>query len=108
MLLVAEYSYATNVTVPTKIKDVTIYLSGASLSCVADAKIPAGVSTVTLTDLPTAISEESIQLEGVGDFVINNVLYRVPQWICRFCGCFPSVSAFPTDRISALCPTQPC
>ncbi|MBR3980935.1 MAG: mucoidy inhibitor MuiA family protein [Bacteroidales bacterium] len=77
MLLVAEYSYATNVTVPTKIKDVTIYLSGASLSCVADAKIPAGVSTVTLTDLPTAISEESIQLEGVGDFVINNVLYRV-------------------------------
>lgn len=79
MLLVAEYSYATNVTVPTKIKDVTIYLSGASLSCVADAKIPAGVSTVTLTDLPTAISEESIQLEGVGDFVINNVLYRVTQ-----------------------------
>lgn len=79
MLLVAEYSFATNVTVPTKIKDVTIYLSGASLSCVADAKIPAGVSTVTLTDLPTAISEESIQLEGVGDFVINNVLYRVTQ-----------------------------
>lgn len=79
MLLVAEYSYATNVIVPTKIKDVTIYLSGASLSCVADAKIPAGVSTVTLTDLPTAISEESIQLEGVGDFVINNVLYRVTQ-----------------------------
>nr|MCR4799561.1 DUF4140 domain-containing protein [Bacteroidales bacterium] len=79
MLLVAEYSYATNVTVPTKIKDVTIYLSGASLSCVVDAKIPAGVSTVTLTDLPTAISEESIQLEGVGDFVINNVLYRVTQ-----------------------------
>lgn len=79
MLLVAEYSYATNVTVPTKIKDVTIYLSGASLSCIADAKIPAGVSTVTLTDLPTAISEESIQLEGVGDFVINNVLYRVTQ-----------------------------
>lgn len=79
MLLVAEYSYATNVTVPTKIKNVTIYLSGASLSCVADAKIPAGVSIVTLTDLPTAISEESIQLEGVGDFVINNVLYRVTQ-----------------------------
>lgn len=79
MLFVAEYSYATNVTVPTKIKDVTIYLSGASLSCVADVKIPAGVSTVTLTDLPTAISEESIQLEGVGDFVINNVLYRVTQ-----------------------------
>jgi len=79
MLLVAEYSYATNVTVPTKIEDVTIYLSGASLSCIADAKIPAGVSTVTLTDLPTAISEESIQLEGVGDFVINNVLYRVTQ-----------------------------
>lgn len=79
MLLVAGYSFATNVTVPTKIKDVTIYLSGASLSCVADAKIPAGVSTVTLTDLPTAISEESIQLEGVGDFVINNVLYRVTQ-----------------------------
>ena len=79
MLLVAEYSYATNVTVPTKIKDVTIYLSGASLSCVADAKIPAGVSTVTLTNLPTAINEESIQLEGVGDFVINNVLYRVTQ-----------------------------
>lgn len=79
MLLVADYSFATNVTVPTKIKDVTIYLSGASLSCVADAKIPAGVSTVTLTDLPTAISEESIQLEGLGDFVINNVLYRVTQ-----------------------------
>ena len=79
MVLVAEYSYATNVTVPTKIKDVTIYLSGASLSCVADAKIPSGVSTVTLSDLPTSINEESIQLEGLGDFVINNVSYRVTQ-----------------------------
>ena len=79
MVLVAGYSYATNVTVPTKIKDVTIYLSGASLSCVADAKIPSGVSTVTLSDLPTSINEESIQLEGLGDFVINNVSYRVTQ-----------------------------
>ena len=52
LLFTFGYIFATNVTVPTKIKDVTIYLSGASLSCVADAKIPSSHPMPTAGGLP--------------------------------------------------------
>lgn len=74
---VAIQAFSANVTVSPKISDVTVYLSGATIESSVSATIPSGVSYVTLTDLPTMVSEESIQLAGIGDFTIMNVSFQL-------------------------------
>ncbi len=68
--------FSTEINTTAKITDVTVYLQGASIYSGASVKIPEGVSKVVLTDLPTSINEESIQVAGKGDFSIINVLFR--------------------------------
>lgn len=67
-------SSAAEISVPAQLKAVTIYLSGASLECVSKANIPAGVSTIRLTNIASGYNDQSIQIEGLGDFTINSVV----------------------------------
>lgn len=66
-------SFAGEIIAPLQTKAVTIYLSGASLECVAKTNIPVGVSTIRLTNVASGYSDQSIQVEGIGDFTINSV-----------------------------------
>lgn len=68
-----HFLFATEISVPTQLKAVTIYLSGASLESVAKANIPAGVSTIRLTNIASGYNDQSIQVEGLGNFTINSV-----------------------------------
>ncbi len=73
----ATQAFSTNITVSPKISDVTVYLEGATIQSSVSTTIPSGVSYVTLTDLPTMVNEESIQLAGIGDFTIMNVSFQL-------------------------------
>ena len=68
--------YSADIKTAPKITDVTVYLQGASVFSNASVKIPEGVSKVILTDLPTFVNQESIQVAGKGDFTIINVLFQ--------------------------------
>ncbi len=72
--IVCSGVFATEISVPAQLKAVTIYLSGASLESVAKVNIPAGVSTVRLTNIASGYNDQSIQVEGLGDFTINSVM----------------------------------
>lgn len=68
--------YSADIKTTPKITDVTVYLQGASVFSSASVRIPEGVSKVILTDLPTFVNQESIQVAGKGDFTIINVLFQ--------------------------------
>lgn len=74
LLILFIPSFAAEISVPAQLKAVTIYLSGASLECVSKANIPAGVSTIRLTNIASGYNDQSIQIEGLGDFTINSVV----------------------------------
>ncbi len=50
---------------PSKIKEVTVYLNGAQIIRTAVCNLKAGTSEITLTGLSTKIDENSIQLAGL-------------------------------------------
>ncbi|MCQ2960016.1 MAG: DUF4139 domain-containing protein [Bacteroidales bacterium] len=77
IIFTLDVASATEISVSPKMTEVTVYLQGASINSIAETKIPVGVSCIKLTDLPTMINEESIQIEGIGNFSINNVSYAI-------------------------------
>ncbi|MCQ2606461.1 MAG: DUF4139 domain-containing protein [Bacteroidales bacterium] len=77
LAIVAIQAFSANITVSPKISDVTVYLQGATIESSVSTNIPSGVSYVTLSDLPTMVNEESIQVSGFGDFTIMNVSFQL-------------------------------
>ena len=61
----------------TKIKDITVYLSGATITRTGSLSIPAGNSTVLITNLPQDLNPQSIQVNGKGDFTILSVVHQI-------------------------------
>lgn len=62
---------------PSKIKEVTVYVSGAEIKRSARCNLPSGTSEITLTGLSTEIDESSIQLSGLQSVSILSMSYAV-------------------------------
>lgn len=62
---------------PSKIKEVTVYLNGASITRTAVCDLSAGASEITLTGLSTQIDESSIQISGLQAVSILSMSYDI-------------------------------
>lgn len=69
--------FGNNGPVPSKIKHVTVYLSGAEITRTATFKVPKGTSEFTFTGLSTGIDESSIQLSGLQSVSILSMAYNI-------------------------------
>lgn len=63
--------------VKTKIKAVSVFLSGAQLTSTAEASLPAGSSTLIFSDLSADLDPQSIQVRGQGNFSILSVTHQL-------------------------------
>ena len=63
--------------ISSEIKEVTVYLSGASITRVATCKLRAGTSEITLSGLSTKIDESSIQISGLQAVSILSMSYDI-------------------------------
>lgn len=64
-------------TIKSKMKAVTVFLSGAQITSTAEASIPAGGSTLIFGDLSSNINPQSIQVKGEGNFSILSVSHQL-------------------------------
>lgn len=62
---------------PVKIQDVTLFLSGAQIFEYASGQIPSGESVILLKGLSPYLDEKSIQVKGQGNFTIQAVNKRL-------------------------------
>ncbi len=62
---------------PSKITEVTVYLSGARITRTAVCDLPSGASEITLTGLSTKIDESSIQISGLQAVSILSMSYDI-------------------------------
>ncbi|MEP3210106.1 MAG: mucoidy inhibitor MuiA family protein [Maribacter sp.] len=63
--------------IPSKIKEVTVYLNGANITRVAECSLPPGASEITLSGLSTKIDESSIQISGLQAVSILSMSYDI-------------------------------
>ncbi len=61
----------------SKIKEVTVYLNGASITRTAACDLAAGASEITLSGLSTKIDETSIQISGLQAVTILAMSYNI-------------------------------
>lgn len=66
-----------NPTLPSKIKEVTVFLNGAQITRTAVCNLKAGTSEITLIGLSTKIDENSIQLAGLQAVSILSMDYDI-------------------------------
>jgi len=63
--------------IKTTIKEITVYLSGATISRTGSVSLPVGNSLVVIKDLPQDLNPQSIQVNGKGDFTILSVVHQI-------------------------------
>ena len=63
--------------VSTNITDVTVFLSGVTVTSKGNANLPAGNSDLVFSKLSTSINEKTIQVTCAGDITIVSVSYRI-------------------------------
>lgn len=63
--------------VPSKIKEVTVYLSGAQITRTAICNLKEGSNQVIFTGLSHKIDESSIQISGLGAVSIMSIVYNI-------------------------------
>lgn len=63
--------------ISSEIKEVTVYLSGANITRVAQCSLNQGSSQITLTGLSTKIQESSIQISGLQAVSILSMSYDI-------------------------------
>ncbi|OFX39071.1 MAG: hypothetical protein A2X08_03745 [Bacteroidetes bacterium GWA2_32_17] len=63
--------------IKTTIKEITVYLSGATISRTGSVLLPVGNSLVVIKDLPQDLNPQSIQVNGKGDFTILSVVHQI-------------------------------
>ena len=69
--------FANDQKLPSKIKEVTVYLNGASITRTAACNLSIGISEITLTGLSTKIDESSIQISGLQAVSILSMSYDI-------------------------------
>lgn len=63
--------------VPSKIKEVTVYLSGAQITRTATCQLQEGANKVIFSGLSHKIDESSIQISGLGAVSILSIVYNI-------------------------------
>jgi uncharacterized protein (TIGR02231 family) len=63
--------------VSSEIKEVTVYLSGANITRIAECRLKEGTSEITLTGLSTRIEESTIQISGLQSVSILSMSYDI-------------------------------
>jgi uncharacterized protein (TIGR02231 family) len=73
-------------TLPSKIDTVTVFPSGAEIARIFDVKLEAGSHVLVLADLPSAVSENSIRVEGetkgaleIGSVDARPIVVKMPR-----------------------------
>lgn len=79
VMFLAINSWAINDPIPLKttVKDITVYLSGATITRTGALSIPSGNSIVVVKNLPQDLNPQSIQVNGKGDFTIMSVVHQI-------------------------------
>ncbi|WP_422860013.1 mucoidy inhibitor MuiA family protein [Flagellimonas sp. S174] len=75
LFLVPVLIVANEKTVPSKIKEVTVYLSGAQIHRKAKCTLKAGKNELVFTGLSAKIDESSLQISGLGSASILSMSY---------------------------------
>ena len=63
--------------VPSTIKGVTIYLSGAQITRTASCQLQEGTNEIVFTGLSTKIDESSIQVSGLTSVSIHSISFDI-------------------------------
>ncbi|MCB0371997.1 MAG: mucoidy inhibitor MuiA family protein [Muricauda sp.] len=71
------FLFANATKVPSKIKEVTVYLSGAQITRTASCQLHEGSNEVVFTGLSHKIDESSIQISGLGAVSILSIIYNI-------------------------------
>lgn len=69
--------FGNDIKIPSKIKEVTVYLSGARITRSASCVLKAGTSEVVFNGLSTKIDESSIQVSGLRAVSILSMAYDI-------------------------------
>ncbi|MFD2585525.1 mucoidy inhibitor MuiA family protein [Croceitalea marina] len=77
LFLLPYFVFANEVKIPSKIKEVTVYLSGAQITRNANCKLESGTSEVIFTGLSHKIEESSIQVSGLAVVSILAMSYDI-------------------------------
>ncbi len=76
VFLFSAFSWAAETKVVSKIKAVTVFLTGAEVHRAASVNLKPGTQTLVLTGLSQYIDENTIQISGKGNFIIMGVDFR--------------------------------
>ncbi len=77
LLLIPLFIHGNDKKIPTAIKEVTVYLSGAQIMRTANLHLKAGTTECTFTGLSHKIDESSIQLSGLQLVSLLSVTYNI-------------------------------
>lgn len=77
LALVPLFLMGNDENIPSEIKEVTVYLSGAQITRTALCKLPEGTSEIVLSGLSTKIDENSIQISGLQSVSILAMRYDI-------------------------------
>ena len=77
LLMVSVFALANEQKIPSKIKQVTVYLSGAQITRTAQCTLSPGSSEVIFTGLSHKIDESSIQVSGLYGVSILSIAYDI-------------------------------
>lgn len=76
-VLAPFFLFANESKIPSKIKKVTVYLSGAQITRTATCSLQEGSNEVVFTGLSHKIDESSIQISGLGPVSILSLVYNI-------------------------------
>jgi TonB-dependent SusC/RagA subfamily outer membrane receptor len=76
-LLAPLFLLSNELKIPSKIKEVTVYLNGAQITRTASCPLQEGANEVIFTGLSHKIDESSIQISGLGAVSILSIAYNV-------------------------------
>ncbi|MEZ4810857.1 MAG: mucoidy inhibitor MuiA family protein [Allomuricauda sp.] len=77
LLLVPYFFFANNLKVPSKIQEVTVYLSGAQITRTAHCQLNEGTNEVIFMGLSNNLDESSIQISGLNAVSILSIAYNI-------------------------------
>lgn len=77
LLFFPFHIFSNDLPISSKIKEVTVYLNGASITRSAECNLPSGASEIILSGLSTKIHESSIQISGLQSVSILSISYDI-------------------------------
>ena len=77
LFVIPNLFFANNIKVPSKIKEVTVYLSGAEITRTAQLNLREGTNKIIFTGLSHKIDESSIQVSGLNGVSIVSMAYDI-------------------------------